>query len=40
MVPKMNAYIKRNKEKEPIRLVINNTQAPSYEIARFLNNRD
>jgi hypothetical protein len=39
MAPKINAYIKRNKEIEPIRPVINNTQAPSYEITRFLYNR-
>jgi hypothetical protein len=39
MAQKINAYIKRNKENEPIRPVINNTLAPSYDIARFLNNR-
>jgi hypothetical protein len=39
IAPKINAYIKRNKENEPIRPVIDNTQAPSYKIARFLNNR-
>ena len=34
---KINAYIKTHKENEPIRPVIDNTQAPSYKIAKFLN---
>jgi len=29
MTPKIDAYIKTHKENEPIRPVINNTQAPS-----------
>jgi hypothetical protein len=37
--PKINAYIKTHKENEPIRPVIDNTQAPSYKIAKFLNNK-
>jgi hypothetical protein len=36
--PTMNALIKIHKENEPIRPVINNIQAPSYKIAKFLNN--
>jgi len=36
---KINAYIKTHKENEPIRPVIDNTQAPSYKIAKFLNNK-
>ena len=31
--------MKTQKENEPIRPVIDNTQAPSYEIAKFLNNK-
>jgi hypothetical protein len=31
--PKPNALIKIHKENEPIRPVVNNTQAPSYKIA-------
>jgi hypothetical protein len=34
--PRMNAYIKTHKHKNPIRPVIDNTQAPSYKIAKFL----
>jgi len=37
--PRINAYIKTYKENKPIRPVIENTQAPSYKIAKFLNNR-
>jgi hypothetical protein len=37
--PRINAYIKKHKENKPIRPVIDNTQAPSYKIAKFLNNR-
>jgi hypothetical protein len=37
--PRINAYIKTHKENKPIRPVIDNTQAPSYKIAKFLNNR-
>jgi hypothetical protein len=37
--PRMNAYIKTHKENNPIRPVIDNTQVPSYKIARFLNKR-
>jgi hypothetical protein len=36
--PTMNALIKIHKENEPIRPVVNNIQAPSYKIAKFLNN--
>ena len=38
-VPRINAYIKTHKENKPVRPVIDNTQAPSYKIAKFLNNR-
>jgi Asp-tRNA(Asn)/Glu-tRNA(Gln) amidotransferase A subunit family amidase len=39
IAPKINAYIKTHKENEPIRPVIDNTQVPSYNIAKFFNNR-
>jgi hypothetical protein len=39
MAPKLNIYIKTHKENEPIRPVINNTQAPSYKIAKHLNKK-
>ena len=39
MAPKFNAYIKTHKDNNPIRPVIDNTQAPSYKIAKFLNSR-
>ena len=35
--PKLNVYIKTHKENQPIRPVKNNTQAPSYKIAKHLN---
>jgi gas vesicle protein len=34
--PKLNALIKTNKEDKPIRPVINNIQAPSYKLAKYL----
>ena len=34
--PKLNAYIKTHKENEPIRPVIDNTQAPAYKTAKFI----
>jgi hypothetical protein len=37
--PRINAHIKTHTENKPIRLVIDNTQAPSYKIAKFLNKR-
>jgi hypothetical protein len=37
--PKLNAHIKTHKEGEPIRPVINNTQALSYKLAKFLNKK-
>jgi len=37
--PKLTALIKMHKENEPIRLVVNNKQAPSYNIARYLSKR-
>jgi hypothetical protein len=36
MAPKLNANIKTHKENEPIRPVVNNTQGPSYKIAKYL----
>ena len=37
--PRINAYIKTQKDNNPIRPVIDNTQAPSYKIAKFLDRR-
>ena len=37
--PKLNVYIKTHKENQPIRPVKNNTQAPSYKIAKHLNKK-
>ena len=37
--PKLNALIKTHKENMPIRPVVNNTQAPSYKIAKLLNTK-
>jgi len=37
--PRINAYIKTHKDNNPIRPVIDNTQAPSYKIANFLDRR-
>ena len=37
--PKFNIYIKTHKENQPIKPVINNTQAPSYKIAKHLNKK-
>jgi hypothetical protein len=31
MALKLNVYIKTHKENKPIRLVVNNTKAPSYK---------
>jgi hypothetical protein len=39
MAPQINAYIKTHKDNNPIRPVINNTQAPTYKIAKLLNRR-
>jgi len=36
--PNLNAYIKTH-EDQPIRPVINNMQAPSYKVAKFLNKK-
>jgi len=36
MAPKLNALIKTHKEDKPIRPVINNIQAPSYKLAKYL----
>ena len=38
MALRLNIYIKTHKEGEPIRPVVNNIQAPSYKIAKYLNN--
>jgi hypothetical protein len=37
--PRINAYIKTHKDNNPIRPVIDNTQAPSYKIAKFLDRK-
>ena len=37
--PKLNVYIKTHKENEPIRPVINKTQAPPYKIAKYINKK-
>ena len=37
--PKLNAYVKTHKESMPIRPVVNNTQAPSHRIAKFINTK-
>jgi len=37
--PEINAYIKTHKDNNPIRPVIDNTQALSYKIAKFLKGR-
>ena len=37
--PKLNMYIKMHKDNEPIRPVINNTQAPLYKITKYLNKK-
>ena len=34
--PRLNAYIKTHKENEPIRPVIDNTQARAYKTAKFI----
>jgi len=35
--PKLNIYIRTHKDSEPFRPVVNNTLAPSYKIAKFIN---
>ena len=37
MASQLNEYIKTHKENQLIRPVINNTQAPSYKVARYIN---
>ena len=39
MAPKFNALIKTHKEDKPIRPVINNIQAPSYKLAKYLSKK-
>ena len=39
MAPKLIIYIKTHKDSEPVRPVINTTQAPSYKIAKHLNKK-
>ena len=39
MAPQLNIYIKMHKEDQPIRPVINNTQAPSYKTAKHMNKK-
>jgi hypothetical protein len=37
--PRLNVYIKTHKQDEPVRPVVNNIQAPSYKVAKFLNKK-
>jgi len=39
MAPKLSALSKAHKEYKPIRPVINNIQAPSYKLAKYLNKK-
>jgi hypothetical protein len=39
MAPTLNVYIKTHKENEPIRPVVNNTHAPAYKNAKYLNKK-
>jgi len=39
MAPKLNALIKTHKEDKPLRPVINNIQAPSYKLAKYLSKK-
>jgi len=39
MAPTLNVYIKTHKENEPIRPVVNNTHAPVYKTAKYLNKK-
>jgi hypothetical protein len=37
IAPQLNVYLKTHKDNQPIRPVINNIQAPSNKVARFMN---
>jgi hypothetical protein len=39
IAPQLNALIKIHKEDKPIRPVINNIRAPSYEIVKYINRK-
>jgi len=39
VAPTLNVYIKTHKENEPIRPVVNNTHAPAYKTAKYLNKK-
>jgi hypothetical protein len=39
MAPKLNVYIKTHKENKPIRPTVNNTHAPAYKTAKYLNKK-
>jgi hypothetical protein len=39
MAPQLNIYLKTHKDNQLIRPVINNVQAPSYKVVRFMNKR-
>jgi hypothetical protein len=39
MAPTLNVYIKTHKENKPIRPVVNNTHAPAYKTAKYLNKK-
>jgi hypothetical protein len=36
---KLNVYIKTHKENKPIRPIVNNTHAPAYKTAKYLNKK-
>ena len=40
MAPKLNVLIKIHKENKPVRPVINNIEAPSYRLAKYLNKKN
>ena len=39
MAPQLNVYIETHKEDQPIRPIMNNTQAPSYKVAKHMNKK-
>jgi hypothetical protein len=39
MTPKLHTLIKTHKEDKPIRPIINSIQAPSYQLAKYLNKK-
>jgi hypothetical protein len=39
VTPKLNVYIKTHKENKPIKPIVNNTYAPAYKTAKYLNKK-